>query len=478
MVARLLHACGLDLGPESHLMPPAKDNPDGFWENLSFVAMNDELLNELGGAWDLPPRSMRFDEKRFDAVRARARLLVSAFSRSKVWGWKDPRNSLTLPFWRAIVPKLRTIIVVRNPLEVAYSLHQRNGVSFHLALSLWGAYNQHALSATAPKNRIVSHYDSFFDDPHEELLRILSFLGLPDSEAAKAAALISRTRRHTHFTTQQLLDAQIPPQLFQLYQQLSTEAGRVSDAELAASSPPAEAEQRPPRKRKAWDNVLTTGAARLSESPALNLAALEADRLRREAALLTSEIKRQAEHIERISAAVLDSEQELQQRDATLAANNAEFQRLNAHIEQISAAVLRSEQELQQRDGTLAADNAEFQRLNAHIEQISAAVHRSEEELKQRDATIEQISSAFSDIQAQLAEAQRHHETEIEQVRERVAQTNRLLHSKSISLAESEARVVELTTRLRRQLHDAQKLTRLLGSLEDVTARLRSSRRW
>jgi GT2 family glycosyltransferase len=433
MVARLLHACGLDLGPESDLMPPAKDNPDGFWENLSFVAMNDELLNELGGAWDLPPRSTPFAEKRFGAMRARARLLVSAFSRSRVWGWKDPRNSLTLPFWRAIVPKLRTIIVVRNPLEVAYSLHQRNGVSLHLALSLWGVYNQHALSATAPKNRIVSHYDSFFEDPHAELLRILSFLGLPDSEAAKAAALISRKRRHTHFTTQQLLDAQIPPPLFQLYQQLSAEAGRVTEAELAASILPVEAAHRSSRERKTGDEALITGAAHLAESPALNLAALEADRLRREVALLMSEIKRQAEHIEQISAA-----------------DNAEFQRLNAHIEQVSAALLRSDQELKQRDATLAADNAEFQRLNAHIEQIS---------------------SAFSN-------AQRQHEAEIEQVRERVAQTNRLLHSKSISLAESEARITELTARLRQQLHDAKKLTRLLGSLEDVTARLRSSRRW
>ena len=440
MVARLLHASGLDLGPESDLMPPAPDNPDGFWENLSFVAMNDELLNELGGAWDLPPRSAPFAEKGFGAMRARARLLVSAFSRSTVWGWKDPRNSLTLPFWRAIIPKLRTIIVVRNPLEVAYSLNQRNGVSLHLALSLWGVYNQHALSATGPKNRIVSHYDSFFEDPRAELLRILSFLGLPDSEAAKAVALISRTRRHTHFTTQQLLDAQIPRPLFQLYQQLSAEAGRVTEAELAASSPPAEATQGSSRERKSRDEALITDAPHLAESPALNLAALEADRLRREVALLMSEIKRQAEHIEQKSAA-----------------DNAEFQRLNAHIEQISAALLRSEQEMKQRDATLAADSAEFQRLNAHIEQISAALLRSEQEMKQRG---------------------RRHETEIEQVRERVTQANRLLHSKSISLAESEARITELRARLRQQLHDAKKLTRLLGSVEEVAARLRSSRRW
>jgi hypothetical protein len=48
MVTRLLHCCGLELGPEWELMPQEADNPDGFWEHLGFVALNDELLNELG----------------------------------------------------------------------------------------------------------------------------------------------------------------------------------------------------------------------------------------------------------------------------------------------------------------------------------------------------------------------------------------------------------------------------------------------
>jgi hypothetical protein len=55
MVTRLLHRCSLDLGPLSELMPAQADNPEGFWEHLGFVALNDELLSELGGAWDLPP---------------------------------------------------------------------------------------------------------------------------------------------------------------------------------------------------------------------------------------------------------------------------------------------------------------------------------------------------------------------------------------------------------------------------------------
>ena len=45
MLTRLLHACGLYLGPKKQLMPPQADNPDGFWEHLGFVALNDELLN-------------------------------------------------------------------------------------------------------------------------------------------------------------------------------------------------------------------------------------------------------------------------------------------------------------------------------------------------------------------------------------------------------------------------------------------------
>ena len=100
MVTRLLHRCGLELGPESDLMPPQADNPEGFWEHLGFVALNEELLNELGGAWDLPPRAdENFTHARLDPLRMKARLLIEGFESARVWGWKDPRNSLTLPFW-------------------------------------------------------------------------------------------------------------------------------------------------------------------------------------------------------------------------------------------------------------------------------------------------------------------------------------------------------------------------------------------
>jgi hypothetical protein len=82
MVTRLLHACGLYLGPKSELMPAQADNPDGFWEHLGFVRLNDELLNEPGGAWDLPPkRDENFADTRLDPLRMKGRLLIERFIR-------------------------------------------------------------------------------------------------------------------------------------------------------------------------------------------------------------------------------------------------------------------------------------------------------------------------------------------------------------------------------------------------------------
>ncbi|HEY2681804.1 MAG TPA: hypothetical protein VGI59_10820, partial [Candidatus Udaeobacter sp.] len=123
MVTRLLHGCGLYLGSKDALMPPQADNPDGFWEHLGFVALNDELLEALGGAWDLPPRTNEnLSDERLDPLRMKARLLIEAFHSAQIWGWKDPRNSLTLSFWEELLPGLKTLVIVRNPLEVAYSM--------------------------------------------------------------------------------------------------------------------------------------------------------------------------------------------------------------------------------------------------------------------------------------------------------------------------------------------------------------------
>jgi GT2 family glycosyltransferase/glycosyltransferase involved in cell wall biosynthesis len=225
MLTRLLHACGLYLGPKNELMPAQADNPDGFWEHLGFVAVNDELLNALGGAWDLPPKPGEdFTDPRLDPVRMKARLLIERFDSAKLWGWKDPRNSLTMPFWQDLLHGMKTLIMVRNPLEVAHSMKERNGTSYSFGLRLWEIYNRRLIEAASKQERLVTHYDLFFENAEVELRRIAHFTGLPDSEVQKAAALVTKRRRHTHFTIEHLIDARVSPEVIDVYRALIAEA--------------------------------------------------------------------------------------------------------------------------------------------------------------------------------------------------------------------------------------------------------------
>jgi GT2 family glycosyltransferase/glycosyltransferase involved in cell wall biosynthesis len=217
-------------------MPAQADNPDGFWEHLGFVAVNDELLNALGGAWDLPPKlGEDFSDRRLDPVRMKARLLIERFDSERFWGWKDPRNSLALPFWRDLLPGLKTLIIVRNPLEVAHSMRERNGTSYSLGLRLWEIYNRRLIEATSEEDRLVTHYGLFFENPEAELRRIVRFVGLPDKDIARTATLVRKRRRHTHFTVEHLIDARVAPEVIELYRALIAEASpsRESKAQMA-----------------------------------------------------------------------------------------------------------------------------------------------------------------------------------------------------------------------------------------------------
>jgi GT2 family glycosyltransferase len=237
MLTRLLHACGLYLGPKEELMPAQADNPDGFWEHLGFVAVNDELLNALGGAWDLPPKvDEDFSDPRLDPVRMKARLLIERFDSKKVWGWKDPRNSLALPFWRELLPQLKTLIIVRNPLEVAHSMRERNGTSYSLGLRLWEIYNRRLFETTSEEDRLITHYDRFFENPEAELGRIVDFTGLPDTKIIEAAPLVTKRRRHTRFTVEHLIDAGVALEVIELYRALISEASDSREKKHALST--------------------------------------------------------------------------------------------------------------------------------------------------------------------------------------------------------------------------------------------------
>jgi hypothetical protein len=49
------------------------------------------------------------------------------------FGWKDPRNTFTLPVWRQVFPNLKTINVTRHGVDVAASLARRHSQALRSA---------------------------------------------------------------------------------------------------------------------------------------------------------------------------------------------------------------------------------------------------------------------------------------------------------------------------------------------------------
>ncbi len=227
MVAKLLHASGLYLGPELDLLPPSPANPDGHWENRRFAKLNRRILKRLGGGWDDPPPSPAgWAVRPLVPLRAEAEAILADFADREPWGWKDPRNCLTLPFWQAILGAVPVVIVVRNPLEVAESLRQRNGFPLARGVALWHEYNRRLLDAVAPSDRIVTHYGAHFQNPELESRRLLTFLGLPVDEGTIGTASGARAAdlRHHRLTTRDLLAAGVAAPVLELYRELCREA--------------------------------------------------------------------------------------------------------------------------------------------------------------------------------------------------------------------------------------------------------------
>jgi hypothetical protein len=228
-VARVLEGCGLDLGGAAHFAPPAPGNRDGYWEDLRFVALNDRILDRMGGAWDVPPALPDGWEESpvLEDERRVAPELVSG--RVDPWGWKDPRSSLTVRFWKRLLPGMKVVVCVRNPLEVADSLRARGYTSERFGLALWEAYHRTLERDVDASFALVTHYHSLLADPRAELARLLEFTGLRPSPAVQDAVVAgaSTAARHQRRSSAEVGTSALSPAGKRLYASLCERSGPV-----------------------------------------------------------------------------------------------------------------------------------------------------------------------------------------------------------------------------------------------------------
>src|SRR5258706_11814797 len=231
MVARLLNLCGLYLGEREDLIPAADDSAEGFWERAKLVDINNKILDRLGGGWDIVPLIEPGWASRniFDDLKITALQEIRMLSQNQPWGWKDPRISLTFELWTELIPDLKFVICVRDPYEVYHSLAKRGYASPQFAYRLWLEYYKDILVHLSPSQYIVTHYDTFFHDPVNELRRLTTFANIAATEQQIQDACHSISRSLKHHTAN-FADSEIaepPKDVMAMYANLCAMAGPV-----------------------------------------------------------------------------------------------------------------------------------------------------------------------------------------------------------------------------------------------------------
>lgn len=120
-------------------------------ESVTFLLINEWILHQCGAFWS-EPMSAHVILSQPDAVehlalnvREMLAARLGAYAGASGWhletsantpppfGWKDPRNTFTLPVWKRLFPNLRALHIVRHGVDVAASLSRRHSAALRAA---------------------------------------------------------------------------------------------------------------------------------------------------------------------------------------------------------------------------------------------------------------------------------------------------------------------------------------------------------
>lgn len=223
VTTRLFSLLGADSG--KNLMPPAEDNPTGFWEPTDIVALHDELLQYLGYSWDDPrplPYKWWCRPEMDEFVVRLCQLAEKNYSGISQPIIKDPRLCRLLPIWQRVFERLgwspRYILVGRSPLEVADSLAKRNHLAPNQSYLLWLRHVIESEKWSRGSSRTFLLYDQLFTDWEAEIKRCMSELCLnslviSESKKTEISDLIDLDLRHNQ-STEEAIDASPDLSLF------------------------------------------------------------------------------------------------------------------------------------------------------------------------------------------------------------------------------------------------------------------------
>ena len=206
-VMNALTCMGVSLGEE--LLPPGVDNPKGFFEDKSFNSLNIEMLEKIGQHW-FSLSLVTDDDVNYlvslGYLDKAIELLNEKISNSHVFGFKDPRVSKLLKFWKLVFARtecqVEYVLCLRHPLSVANSLLKRNKTPIAKGYWLWLSYNLAVISELEDGRFFALDYDELMEQPNEKIVALAKYLNLAVNESLVATFtknFLDNSLRHSLF---------------------------------------------------------------------------------------------------------------------------------------------------------------------------------------------------------------------------------------------------------------------------------------
>lgn len=168
-MAGVLHLLGA--AAPKHLQAPRASNAKGNWESRAIMRLNDRILQVAGSHWkDWSP----FDADRLPTESWRgfeteiAETIAGEFADARMILLKDPRMCRLMAPWLGALERAgiapRIVMPVRNPLDAALSLRDRNGMAVEEGMLLWLRYMLEAERKTRGLRRCFVPLGALLED--------------------------------------------------------------------------------------------------------------------------------------------------------------------------------------------------------------------------------------------------------------------------------------------------------------------------
>ena len=495
LCSHILSALGVDMadkipGPGATSLHPS--NPRGHWERWEIVEFHDRILglfnrDYLGRFHDFALPVAWWADPRVAQIRCEIVAFLEKRMGDGYFGFKDPRTVRLMPMWHQIFNELRLapriVMCLRNPAQVARSLHARDGLDPANGEYRWLVHMIDFYRYTSNFDCCAVEYEEWFDNPAANIEKLQKFLNLlwQQSEAdlrLLVSGIIDPAARHDD-TNYREAGQPLVRTLYKLAGSDGQDGARDQIAYIVSQFVSFQQLQRP--LQQAFEGVAEV-AAKYPEIEK-DAAALRVRIGERDAGMAAAELRANAAEArladalaeadgQRTQIADLGRERDdasslratLAAAEATLAEREAALADLSRRGDELTMALRASQSELEAREAALRRAEQEAQErivaaaaLRAEVATLRETLVQAEQAAQERGATEEALR------------------TEVAMLRDAVAQAELAGQKGSIAAEALEAEVTAVRGRLAQTEWEARQREAAAVAVRDELAALRGT---